>query len=68
VAVQEIDATLLFFLTLLSSFLSGSFGALLSGGLFSLGAMLPPVYTGALMNGKLHNYSVFLHIFYEFIL
>lgn len=52
VIIQNMDSTLLFFLTLISAFLAGNFGALLSGGLFSLGAMLPAEYTGALMNGK----------------
>ncbi|RYY89096.1 hypothetical protein EON63_01385 [archaeon] len=52
VGIQDIDPTLLFFVTLLSAFCSGMVGALLSGGLFSLGAMFPPSYTGALMNGK----------------
>eukprot|EP00981_Chlorochromonas_danica_P010864 scaffold3486_cov185-Ochromonas_danica.AAC.11 len=52
VIIQDLDPTLLFFLTLITCFLCGSFGALLSGGLFSLGAMLPPAYTGALMNGQ----------------
>lgn len=52
VTIQDMDASLLFYLTLISAFLSGSVGAVLSGGLFSLGAMFPPAYTGALMNGQ----------------
>ena len=52
VTVQDIDPTLLFWLTLISCCLCGLFGAVLSGGLFGLGAMFPPVYTAALMNGQ----------------
>jgi equilibrative nucleoside transporter 1/2/3 len=48
----DIDPSLLFGVTLISAFLCGLFGAALSGGLFSLGAMLPPAYTGAIMNGQ----------------
>jgi solute carrier family 29 (equilibrative nucleoside transporter), member 1/2/3 len=52
VGVQDIDPTLLFWVTLISSCLCGCFGAILSGGLFGLGAMFPASYTGALMNGQ----------------
>jgi equilibrative nucleoside transporter 1/2/3 len=52
VGVTAIDPNLLFGLTIISAFLCGVFGASLSGGLFSLGAMLPPAYTGAIMNGQ----------------
>lgn len=52
VTIQDIDPTLLFWLTLISCCLCGLFGAVLSGGLFGLGAMFPPVYTAALMNGQ----------------
>lgn len=52
VGVQDIDPTLLFWITLLSACLCGCFGAVLSGGLFGLGAMFPPQYTAALMNGQ----------------
>lgn len=52
VGIVDIDPNVLFYITLFSAFLSGIVGALLSGGLFSLGAMLPSQYTGALMNGQ----------------
>jgi len=52
VVVTDIDPTLLFWVTLISACLCGLCGALLSGGLFGLGAMFPPVYTAALMNGN----------------
>jgi len=52
VAIKDIDPTLLFWITLLSACCCGLCGALLSGGLFGLGAMFPPVYTAALMNGQ----------------
>lgn len=52
VCITTVDPTLLFFLTLLSACLCGLCGATLSGGLFSLGAMFPAAYTGALMNGQ----------------
>lgn len=46
------DPTLLFYLTLLSTIVCGVSGAILSGGLFGLAAVMPPVYTGAVMNGQ----------------
>lgn len=49
---QTIDPDLLFIITFISTCLCGLCGALLSGGLFGLGAMFPPAYTGALMNGQ----------------
>jgi equilibrative nucleoside transporter 1/2/3 len=52
VAIQDIDPNALFGITVLSAFLCGISGAVLSGGLFSLGAMLPSKYTGAIMNGQ----------------
>jgi equilibrative nucleoside transporter 1/2/3 len=52
VTIENIDATVLFYLTLLSAFLCGLCGAILSAGLFGLGAMFPPAYTAALMNGQ----------------
>lgn len=52
VAVVDINPSLLFGLTVISACLCGLMGAALSGGLFSLGAMLPPAYTGAIMNGQ----------------
>ena len=52
VAVENIDPSLLFGLTLISACMCGLFGAALSGGLFSLAAMLPPAYTGAIMSGQ----------------
>lgn len=48
----SMDGVLLFWLTLLSTCLCGFFGAFLSAGLFGLGAILPPQYTGALMTGQ----------------
>jgi equilibrative nucleoside transporter 1/2/3 len=52
VTIDDIDPTLLFWLTLISACLCGLLGAVLSGGLFGLGAMFPPAYTAALMNGQ----------------
>lgn len=52
VGVQDIDPTLLFWITLISACLCGCFGAVLSGGLFGLAAMFPATYTSALMNGQ----------------
>lgn len=52
VTIDDIDPNLLFWLTLISCCLCGLLGAVLSGGLFGLGAMFPPVYTSALMNGQ----------------
>eukprot|EP00428_Durinskia_dybowskii_P075318 CAMPEP_0170400802 /NCGR_PEP_ID=MMETSP0117_2-20130122/24685_1 /TAXON_ID=400756 /ORGANISM="Durinskia baltica, Strain CSIRO CS-38" /LENGTH=470 /DNA_ID=CAMNT_0010657561 /DNA_START=133 /DNA_END=1545 /DNA_ORIENTATION=- len=52
VTIDDIDPNLLFWITLISACLCGSFGAILSGGLFGLGAMFPPAYTSALMNGQ----------------
>lgn len=52
VTISDIDPTLLFWLTLLSSFMCGSFGALLSSGQFGLGAMFPSTYTASLMTGS----------------
>ena len=52
VGVTDIDPNLLFWITLISACLCGCFGAILSGGLFGLGAMFPPAYTAALMTGQ----------------
>jgi solute carrier family 29 (equilibrative nucleoside transporter), member 1/2/3 len=46
------EPNLLFYLTLLSTIVCGISGAILSGGLFGLAAVMPPVYTGAVMNGQ----------------
>ena len=46
------SANLLFWVTLFQTTLCGVCGAILSGGLFGLGAMFPPAYTGALMSGQ----------------
>ncbi len=48
----EVDANLLFWVTLMTTFVCGVCGAILSGGLFGLGATFPPAYTGALMSGQ----------------
>lgn len=48
----NIDGTSLFWITLLSSCFCGVCGAFLSAGLFGLGGLLPPKYTGALMTGQ----------------
>lgn len=48
----NVDPTLLFWVTLLQTCICGLCGATLSGGLFGLGAVFPPAYTGALMNGQ----------------
>ena len=52
VTQKDVDPNLLFWMTLLSLTMCGLCGAVLSSGLFGLGAMLPPAYTGALMNGQ----------------
>jgi equilibrative nucleoside transporter 1/2/3 len=52
VTQNSIDPSFLFWITLLSLCLCGLCGAVLSSGLFGLGAMLPAAYTGALMNGQ----------------
>ncbi len=49
---QTVDPVGLFYVTLLSTCMCGICGAILSGGLFGLGAMFPPAYTGALMSGQ----------------
>jgi equilibrative nucleoside transporter 1/2/3 len=49
---QEVEATLLFWITFLSTCICGLCGAILSGGLYGLAAMLPDNYTAALMNGS----------------
>lgn len=46
------EANLLFGVTLFQTALCGVCGAILSGGLFGLGAIFPPAYTGALMSGQ----------------
>lgn len=48
----DIEGNLLFWLTLIFTFATGILGAVSSSGLFGLGAMFPPVYTGALMTGQ----------------
>jgi equilibrative nucleoside transporter 1/2/3 len=50
--VINFDATLLFVVTLLSTFACGLCGSVLSGGLFGYGAVFPARYTGALMSGQ----------------
>jgi equilibrative nucleoside transporter 1/2/3 len=50
--VSDLDSTLLFWLTLLTTLLLGFAGAILSGGLFGLAAIFPPHYTGAMMTGQ----------------
>lgn len=52
VGVQDIDANLLFYITSLCACLCGLSGAILSSGLYGLGAMLPEANTAALMNGS----------------
>jgi equilibrative nucleoside transporter 1/2/3 len=47
-----VDATSIFFITLLSTFICGLCGSVLSGGLFGYAAVFPPSYTGALMSGQ----------------
>lgn len=48
----SMDATALFWITLLTTVLCGLCGATLSGGLYGLGAMLPPAYIAAVMSGN----------------
>lgn len=50
--VIKMDATLLFGITLISTFACGLCGSVLSGGLFGYAAVFPPKYTGALMSGQ----------------
>lgn len=52
VVYKSIDAELLFYITILSTVICGICGAILSSGLFGLAAVMPPVYTGAVMNGQ----------------
>lgn len=52
VGVTDIDGNLLFYVTCLCACLCGLCGAILSSGLYGLGAMLPPTYTAALMSGS----------------
>lgn len=52
VIIQDIQHTLLFIVTLLSALMCGICGSILSSGIFGLGAMFPPAYTAALMNGQ----------------
>ena len=47
-----LNPDLLFYITLLSTCVCGISGAILSGGLFGLAAVMPPIYTGAVMNGQ----------------
>ena len=49
---DDIAPETLFYITLLSTCVCGVCGAILSGGLFGLAAVMPPVYTGAVMNGQ----------------
>ena len=48
----QVEGNVLFGVTLLSTLLCGLCGATLSAGLFGLGALLPPSYTGNLMTGQ----------------
>jgi equilibrative nucleoside transporter 1/2/3 len=48
----DLDANLLFVLTLVSCFIVGASNAVLSGGVFGLCADFPPQFTGALMSGQ----------------
>lgn len=50
--VVKMDATLLFVITLISTFACGLCGSILSGGLFGYAAVFPPRFTGALMSGQ----------------
>jgi len=52
VLITQIDSTLLFWITVLSSMLCGLAGAFLSGGLFGLSAIFPQSYTAGLMAGQ----------------
>ncbi len=52
VLVKDINPTGLFWLTFFSCVLCGLFGAFLNAGFFSLGAVFPPSYTGAMMSGQ----------------
>jgi equilibrative nucleoside transporter 1/2/3 len=48
----DMEANLLFVLTLVSCFIVGASNAILSGGVFGLCADFPPQFTGALMSGQ----------------
>ena len=48
----EIDTNLFFYITVISTCLSGFFHSMLSGGLYGLTGMLPPQYTSAIMCGS----------------
>ena len=50
--VVDMNSNLLFVLTLICTFICGSVGSLLSGGLFGLAAVMPSSFTGALMTGQ----------------
>lgn len=52
VTVPNIPGESIFYITAVCAGLCGICGAILSSGLYGLGAMLPPIYTGALMNGS----------------
>lgn len=50
--VVHMDSNLLFFITLLSTWICGLCGAFLTGALYGYGAVFPAKYTGALMSGQ----------------
>lgn len=52
VLVVDVNPTGLFWMTFMSCVLCGLFGAFLNAGFFSLGAVFPPAYTGAMMSGQ----------------
>jgi len=52
VVLKDMNSNLLFYVTLLSACCCGICGSVLSGGLFGLAGVMPPAYTGAVMNGQ----------------
>lgn len=48
----DMDGESLFWITLLMIFCAGACGAVLSGGVFGLAGMFPPIYTQAIMGGQ----------------
>jgi equilibrative nucleoside transporter 1/2/3 len=50
--VVHMDPNLLFFITLLCTWICGLCGAFLTGALYGYGAVFPAKYTGALMSGQ----------------
>ena len=52
VLIKNVEADFLFLYTLVSLAVVGSCGAFMSGGIFGLAAIFPPIYTQAIMSGQ----------------